>query len=96
MNNFPTTLFFTMTALVTVLIVAWLALRFLAKISKVTQSGDGFVIRAVQPISSKNRLMIISYRHHDYILGISHDNVSLIDKLPTADNLAVESAKTTP
>ena len=81
-EQFPTTVIFTMLALALVLALAWLAVRFLASLGGHARNAGAISVRTAQPITSRNKLVVIRYREHDYLLGVSPEQISLIDKHP--------------
>lgn len=89
-NNleFPLMLLMTVLALVVVLAIAWLALRFLASMYQSKPGGTKPVkILHTTAISSRERLVLVQYRGRDILLGVSTGGISVIDNEPTAQEL---------
>jgi len=82
MQEFPTSIVFTIIALAIVLALAWIILRFLASLGKRTQGNQSIKLVGSYPLNSRSRVMILNYRGHDYMLGVSPEQVSLLDKHP--------------
>lgn len=80
----------TMLALAFVLALAWLFLRLLKRATTL-RSIDGRappqVVQAV-PLGGRERLIIVRDGDHEYVLGVTTANVSLIDKRATAPSPA--------
>lgn len=84
--EFPLMVLFTLLALVTVLVLAWFAIRFLATINRVNPKGAKPVkILNTTAIGSRERLVLIQYREQDILLGVSAGGISVIDSRPKAN-----------
>jgi flagellar biosynthetic protein FliO len=95
-DSFPTTLIFTIVALALVLTLAWLIVRFLAGLGNRIHSGTGISIQSSQPVSTRSKLLVIRYREHDYLLGVSPEQINLIDKHPATNTNGNGSSADTP
>ena len=86
----------TMLALAFVLALAWLFLRLLKRATTM-RSVDGRtppqVVQAV-PLGGRERLIVVRDGDHEYVLGVTAANVSLIDKraAPSSASLADHDA----
>jgi len=80
-NGFPTTLILTMLALATVLVVAWVILRGLAKMGVASnRNGRVKVVESV-PLGSRERVVLIEVDSKEYLIGVSSGGVSQIGQL---------------
>ena len=78
----PLTLAFTLAALVGVAVVAWAAVRHLAGLQRARTGGAGIRLLQSRPVGGRTRLLVIGYRGHEYLLGVTAERVSVIDRLP--------------
>lgn len=79
----PMTIAFTMLALIVVLLVAWLAIRLLAKLNRVNPNGVKAVkIRQSIAVGSRERLVIVQYRDRELLLGVTTGGISVLKDNP--------------
>lgn len=86
-----TTLLFAIVALALVLALAWLILKGLAAMGQRGSSGTPMKIKATLPLGSRERMIVVEYKNHDYLVGVSSGNVSLIDKHEISQTVSVKS-----
>jgi len=67
-------------ALVLVLCLAWLVLKALSLSYKGTQRSKQFKLIESMPLGPKERIVLVRYRDHDYLLGLSGQNMIVIEK----------------
>lgn len=79
MSDFPLTLLFTMAALVLVLVLAWFAIKLLARLSQGKAGSAGMRITSTLQLGSRERLMIVEHDDREYVLGVTPTSISLID-----------------
>jgi flagellar biogenesis protein FliO len=79
-------------ALVVVLVLAWLSLRFVKRLQQ--RRGDGGaddeaprVLRSVG-LGPRERLVCVRYREHDYLLGVTPSSITLLDRDASARRAA--------
>ena len=86
-----TSVLVTILALAFVLALAWLFLRLLKRATTM-RSVDGRappqVVQAV-PLGGRERLVVVRDGDHEYVLGVTAANVSLIDKRAAAPSPSV-------
>ncbi len=79
----PMTIAFTILALIIVLIVAWLAIKMLAKLNRVNPNGVKAVkIRQTIAVGSRERLVIVRYRDRELLLGVTAGGISVLKDNP--------------
>jgi flagellar protein FliO/FliZ len=82
MNNYAQELLFTLVALILVITLAWFLLKAL-KGFHVSQTGTNRIkLLLTLPVGSRERVVVVSYREHEYLVGITAGGMNLIDKLP--------------
>ena len=82
MDNYLQELLFMFLALIFVVAMAWLLLKGLKGFH--AQSGDGNRMKLVLNLSvgARERLVVVTYRDNEYLVGITPGGMSLLDKLP--------------
>ena len=77
------TIAFTILALIIVLIVAWLAIKMLAKLNRINPNGVKAVkIRQTIAVGSRERLVIVRYRDRELLLGVTTGGISVLKDNP--------------
>ncbi len=90
-NNFIGELLFVGLALIVVSILAWLVLRAMKSMySGKFRAGKVEIISSV-PIGTRERILIIRHRSHEYVLGVTAGGISLLDKYPAEENVSEEN-----
>ncbi|MGD8909731.1 MAG: flagellar biosynthetic protein FliO [Chromatiales bacterium] len=84
MNNYAQELLFVILALLFVVVMAWLLLKGLRGFH--SQSADGARIKLILTlaIGTKERLAVVNYRDHEYLIGITPSSITLLDKSPAS------------
>jgi len=80
MTSFPLSLLFTVMALVLVLILAWFAIRLMAQIGGGKLGSNRVKVTHTLPLSARERLVIVECDDQEYLLGVTANGISLIDK----------------
>jgi flagellar protein FliO/FliZ len=85
MESYLQELLFVVLALIFVVLMAWLLLKGLKGLH--TQHGDGTRLKLLLTLSvgTRERLVVVNYREHEYLIGITHGSVNLLDKLPAGE-----------
>ena len=85
-GEFGLELFVTVAALVAVLVLAWFAIRSLAQVAG-TRGGAGRM-RLLQStaVGSRERIVLLSFDGHEYLLGVTPGGINLLDKRSAADD----------
>ena len=86
MNSFPTTLLFTLIALVLVLILAWFAIRMLAKLGGARLGNGRIKVTHTLPLSAREKIVLVEFDKTAYLLGVTAGGISLIDQKPVEIN----------
>jgi flagellar protein FliO/FliZ len=95
MDSYLQELIFVILALIFVVAMAWLLLKGLKGFHH--QSGDGTRIKLLLtlPVGTRERLVVVNYRKHEYLLGITPGGVNLVDKLPATEEKSLSSTSGT-
>lgn len=72
-------------ALAIVLALAWLVLRAIRAIHPGKYRDQRLELLLSLPIGARERLVVIRYQDHDYLLGITGGNITLLDRQPASD-----------
>jgi flagellar biogenesis protein FliO len=85
MDNYVQELLFVILALLFVVMMAWLLLKGLKGFH--SQYGDGTRMKLMLTLSvgTRERLVVINYRDHEYLIGITPSSIMLLDKLPAGE-----------
>lgn len=79
MNSFPTSVLFTLLALVLVLVLAWLILRGLSKMN-ITKSRNGRIeVLDSVPMGTRERLVLVRCDEQEYLLGVTASSITRLD-----------------
>ncbi|MCG7899724.1 MAG: flagellar biosynthetic protein FliO [Candidatus Thiodiazotropha weberae] len=82
MENYAQELLFTLMALILVIALAWLFLKAL-KGFHVKQNGANRInLLLTLPVGSRERVGVVTYRQHEYLVGITAGGITVLDKLP--------------
>ena len=79
----PLTLAFTLSAIVGLAVVAWTAVRHLTGLREARSTGGGIRLLQSRPLGARTRLLVVGYRDREYLLGVTADRVSVLDRLPS-------------
>jgi flagellar biogenesis protein FliO len=74
-------------ALVVVLALAWFGLRALKRLqlrAGAAAGGEAIVVLRSVSLGARERVVALRYRDHEYLVGVSANTVSLLDRLPAA------------
>ena len=82
MNDFPLSLLFTIFALALVLVIAWFAIRMLAKLGNGQMKNNRIKLTHTLPIGARERLVLVDCDDTTYFLGVTANGISVIDKKP--------------
>lgn len=83
MDNFPLSLLFTIFALALVLVLAWFAIRMLAKFGNGQMKGGRIKLTHTMPLGARERLVLVECDDTTYFLGVTASGISVIDQKPT-------------
>lgn len=86
MDNYLQELLFTLIALVIVIAMAWLLLKAFKEFHSKQGKGNPIKLILTMPVGSRERLMVVTYREHEYFVGITPNGMTLLDKLPAAED----------
>lgn len=80
MNSFPTTLLFTLLALILVLVLAWFAIRMLSQLSGGKLRGGRIKLAHTLPLGAREKIILVECDDKAYLLGVTAHSISLIDE----------------
>lgn len=86
MNTFPTTLLFTMAALVLVLVLAWFAIRLLSRLNSGKLGNNRIRLTHTLPMGAREKIVLVECDDKSYLLGVTANGISVIDQKPIAMN----------
>lgn len=84
MNNYPLSLLFTLLALVLVLVLAWFAIRLLAKLGGGKMGNGRIRLTHTLPLGAREKIVLVECDDQAYLLGVTATGISLIDQKPVA------------
>ena len=67
-------------ALVLVLCLAWLVLKALSISYRGANKSQHIKLMESMPLSPKERIVLVRYKEHDYLLGLSGGGMTVIEK----------------
>lgn len=88
MENHAQELLYTLIALMLVIALAWLFLKALKGFHTKQSGADRINLLLNLPVGSRERVVVVTYRQHEYLVGITTGGMSLLDKLPIVEPLA--------
>ena len=68
-----------MLALALVLVLAWFAIRLLARVSSGNLGSARMRVTSTLPIGTRERLMIVECDDREYVIGVTPSAISVID-----------------
>lgn len=80
MENFAAELVSTFFALILVLAIAWLVLRFIKRTQFHKSSDESLRFLRALPVGSRERVVLVQYRGKEYMLGVTSGGINLIEK----------------
>jgi flagellar protein FliO/FliZ len=80
MQNYALDLVLTLVILFIVIGLAWLMLHTLKKVYNHSHKNDRMKLKLTLPIGHRERVVVVQYEGNDYVLGVTANQVSLIDK----------------
>lgn len=89
MNTFPTTLLFTLAALVLVLVLAWFAIRLLSRLNSGKLGNGRIRLTHTLPLGAREKIVLVECNEVAYLLGVTANGITVIDQKP----IAMSSAK---
>jgi flagellar biogenesis protein FliO len=82
MNSYLQDIFYTLAALTVVVAMIWLLVKSLKGIYRSHGRDNPIQLTRTMPVGSRERLIVVTYRDCEYLVGITAGGMSLIDKLP--------------
>ena len=80
MKNYANELLFMFFALAIVVALAWIILRTLKSIHPTSHKKGKLDILFSLPVGARERIVVIQYQDHEYLLGITAGGINLLDK----------------
>jgi flagellar biogenesis protein FliO len=85
MENYAQELLFTLVALILVIGLALLLIKALKGLHISHSGANRIKLLLTLPVGSRERIVVVSYREHEYLVGITAGDMSLLDKLPNSE-----------
>jgi flagellar biogenesis protein FliO len=85
MDNFFQEFAFVLIALVFVASLALILLKSLKGFYNLQKRSSPMKLLLTLPLGSRERLVVVTYRNSEYLVGITQGGMSLLDKLPISD-----------
>jgi flagellar protein FliO/FliZ len=86
MENYLQELLFMLLALIFVVALAWFLLKGLKHFHATHgASGNRMRLTLSLPLGTRERMVVVTYREHEYLVGITPGGMHLIDKLPQSE-----------
>jgi flagellar biogenesis protein FliO len=85
MDNFLLELFFMLLALIFVVTIAWFILKGFKRFHIAQGDGNRLALSLTLPVGTRERVVVLSYRESEYLVGITPGGMHLLDKLPKSE-----------
>jgi len=92
MSGNSLSIFVTFAALLAVIVIAWLSLRAFSRLSSATKQRGAIQLLETRYLGPKEKLMVVSFRSSDYLIGVSGQAITLLDRLPQNDAVTSNTA----
>jgi len=87
MTDLSPAIMYMVLALAFVLVLAWVVIKFLSKIySQRVLSGE-IEVRSTYSLGSRQQLFVVKFRDKDYFLGVTQENIQLLDSMPSQSDI---------
>ena len=84
-SGFPTTLLFTLIALILVLVLAWFAIRMLAQLSTGRSKGGRIEVLQNVPVGTGERLVLLKFDNREILIGVTAGGITVLDTVDEFD-----------
>ncbi len=92
MKEYVIELFFMLLALAIVIALAFLILKGIKSAYAHKNKDSLLKVKLSLPIGNRERIMVLNYKDAEYILGVTPNNISLIDKnISTSETIITEN-----
>lgn len=81
-GEFPLTILISGLALAATLVLAWLVLKFIASTYKTRIASSEIQVKSSYSLGAKQHLYVVSFRKTDYLLGVTGENIQILDRYP--------------
>jgi flagellar protein FliO/FliZ len=88
MDNYVNELLFMALALALVILLAWGVLRALKAMHPNRHNNGKLDMLLSLPVGARERIVLIQYQNHEYLLGITAGGINLLDKQVAAKQQA--------
>ncbi|MGD8914739.1 MAG: flagellar biosynthetic protein FliO [Candidatus Thiodiazotropha sp.] len=87
MDNYLFELLFMLLALILVVALAWLVLKGIKRFHTAHGDSSNINLSLTLPVGTRERIVVLSYRESEYLVGITPGGMRLLDKLPKHDGI---------
>lgn len=81
MSEMAPSLVYLFISLLVVLALAWVVIKFMASIYSQRKPGGEIQMRTSYSLGARQQLYVINFRNTDYLLGVTADRISVLDKV---------------
>lgn len=74
----------TIAALMVVLVLAWFAIRMLARMAGAQRAGARVRVLESTPVGQRERIVLLRFDNHDYLLGVTSGGIRMLDRTTTS------------
>jgi flagellar biogenesis protein FliO len=71
-----------------VVTLAWFLMKMLKGLYHRHSDGNRLKLMLTLPVGTRERIVVISYRDSEYLVGITAGGMSLLDKLPISEEVS--------
>ncbi|MET0090136.1 MAG: flagellar biosynthetic protein FliO [Candidatus Thiodiazotropha sp.] len=82
MNSYFIDILYTFSALAVVVAMIWFLIKALKGLYRSHGNDNPIQLIRTLPVGTRERLLIFTYRDSEYLVGVSANGMSLLDKLP--------------
>jgi flagellar biogenesis protein FliO len=85
MDNYLQELLFMLLALIFVVATAWFVLKGFKRFHTAHGDGSRMKLSLSLPVGTRERIIVLTYREVEYLVGITAGGMRLLDKLPKSE-----------
>ena len=85
MTELAPSLIYLCLSLVVVLGLAWVVIKFMSGVYSQRVTSGEISIRSSYALGTRQQLYVVNFRDTDYFLGVTSDNINVLDKKPVKE-----------
>lgn len=89
MTGISASIIYLFLALVVVLLIAWVVIRFLSGIYTQRVLNGEIQVSSTYSLGTRQQLFVVKFRDKDYLLGVTPENIQVIDSMPVQSSSEV-------